>query len=315
MRAASISKPSTLPESCISEGTRSTNGKSLLYALGGYALWGFVPLYFHALAAVSPWVVLSHRVIWSSVFLGLMITVSRGWLGVRNLIGERKTLLALCASAILVALNWVIFIYAVSTRQILQASMGYFINPLLTVALGMIFLRERLGAWQLLAVGLAVAAVLNLSLFGAGVPWLAISLALSFGFYGLVRKKIDVPSLHGLFVETLLLLPLASGTLLFLPGLPNPAIPGKFLLLFGSGLVTAAPLLLFGVAIRRLPLSTIAFLQYLAPTLQFLVGLCVYHEPLSRSRLISFAACWIAIAIYLGDLFVRRRRLAGSDFH
>jgi chloramphenicol-sensitive protein RarD len=299
--------PAAAAAADLSTAKNSASGKDLCYALGGYALWGFVPLYFHALATVSPWVVLSHRVIWSSVFLAVIITFSNGWAGVRSLMLERKTLLSLGGSAILVALNWVIFIYAVSTRQILQASMGYFINPLLSVALGMIFLRERLGAWQLTAVALAAAAVLNLSLSGSGIPWIAVSLALSFGFYGLVRKKIDVPSLHGLFVETLLLLPLAGAALLFLTDLPNPAFPGKLPLLAGSGLITAVPLLLFGVAIRRLPLSTIAFLQYLAPTLQFLVGLGIFHEPLSRSRLISFGACWIAIAVYLVDLFRRRR--------
>jgi chloramphenicol-sensitive protein RarD len=202
------------------------------------------------------------------------------------------------------AANWLIFIYAVATKQLLQASLGYFINPLLSVALGMIFLHERLRGWQWVAVCTASLAVVNIAWRGPGFPWIAVSLAGSFGFYGLVRKKVNINSLHGLLIESAILVPLAFlGWVM----LPRTSLSGGTLgLLSLSGVITAVPLLFFGAALRRLKLSTMGFLQYVGPTLQFLVAVVLFGEPLDRAKLGSFGLCWLAIAIYVADS-VRQR--------
>ena len=217
----------------------------------------------------------------------------------------------LSAGAGLIALNWLVFIYAVISRQLLQASLGYFINPLLSIFLGMIFLRERLRRWQWLAVFIAGVAVLNLALRSAELPWIALSLAASFGFYGLVRKKVDIDSLHGLLVETSILLPIAL-VVLALP-FAHHVSAGTLGLLSLSGVFTAMPLLFFGVALRRLQLSTMGFLQYAGPTLQFLVAVVVFHEPLGGARLASFELCWLAIGVYVADSVLARQPQVVAD--
>jgi chloramphenicol-sensitive protein RarD len=277
----------------------------LASGLGAYTLWGVFPLYFHAVAHVAPLVVLCHRVVWSVLFLGGVISVRREWRPIAQVASKRRNLLLLSAGAVLIALNWLIFIYAVGSGQTLQASLGYFINPLFSIALGMFFLGERLRKWQWLAVIIASVAVINLAVRGAGFPWIAVSLAVSFGLYGLVRKTVDVNSLHGLLVETAILLPIAVGLLIFMP--TAKLTFHTWLLLSLSGVITAVPLLLFGVAVRRLQLSTLGFLQYIGPTLQFLIAIGVFHEPLSRAKLASFVLCWLAIAVYVADSVVNRR--------
>jgi chloramphenicol-sensitive protein RarD len=234
-----------------------------------------------------------------------VVSARAEWKPIWPVVKSRPNLLLLSAGAVLIALNWLIFIYAVATRQLLQASLGYFINPLLSIALGMLFLRERLRGWQWVAVVIAAGAVLNLALRGIGFPWIAVSLAGSFGFYGLVRKAVDINSLHGLMVETSILLPLALLLLALLPS-GNPSL-GTYGLLSLSGIITAVPLLCFGAAVRRLQLSTVGFLQYVGPTLQFLVALFLFHEPLDHSKVGSFALCWLAIAVYVADSLLNRR--------
>lgn len=283
----------------------------LYYGLGAYTIWGFIPLYFRAVSHVTPPVVLCHRILWSALFMGLVVSIRGEWAPIRTVLRSRRNLLLLSAGALLIALNWLLFIYAVASRQVLQASLGYFINPLLSVALGMIFLRERLRGWQWLAVLIAAVAVVNLALRGTGFPWLAVSLAMSFGFYGLVRKKVDVNSLHGLLVESALLVPLA---LVMLPVLSSGKLtPATWGVLSLSGMITAIPLLFFGAALRRLKLSTMGFLQYVGPTLQFLVAVCLFHEPLNPAKLGSFALCWLAIAVYVADSLLNRRPQAVAD--
>ncbi len=277
----------------------------LMYGLGAYTMWGFIPLYFRAVGHVAPLLVLCHRIFWSALFMGLVVSVRGEWGPVLPVLRSRRSVALLCAGAVLIALNWLLFIYAVSSRQLLQASLGYFINPLLSVILGMVFLKERLRGWQWLAVGLACCGVLNLALRGEGFPWLALSLAGSFGFYGLVRKKIDINSLHGLLLESVFLVPAALVIALVMPG--GNFAPATWGLLSLSGVFTAVPLLLFGGAVRRLSLSALGFLQYVGPTLQFLVALCIFGEPLERAKLASFALCWAAIAVYVVDS-VRRHR-------
>jgi chloramphenicol-sensitive protein RarD len=275
----------------------------LFFGVGAYMMWGVFPIYFHFLSDVSPWIVLCHRVSWSCLFLALVITARREWMSVLPIVRDRRAMALLGAGSLLIAVNWLVFIYAVGIGQLLQSSLGYFINPVFSVALGMIFLKERLRALQWLAVVAAIGAVLNLALRGSGLPWIALSLALSFGFYGLVRKRVNINSLHALLVETAILLPLSALALAVLPGsMGGP----KFPLLSISGVLTATPLLLFGVAVRRLKLSTMGFLQYIGPSIQFAIAVLVFHEPLDQTRLLSFVLCWIAIGIYVADSLARR---------
>jgi len=283
----------------------------LFYALSAYIIWGFIPLYFRALSSVPPIIVLCQRVIWSALFIALVVSILGEWRSIWPVVQRRRNILFLSAGAVFIALNWLIFIYAVISKQLLQASLGYFINPLLSIALGMIFLRERLRAWQWLAVSLAALAVANLYLRSAGSAWISVSLALSFGFYGLVRKKVDVNSLHGLLIETCILLPLAIIALVVLP--TPPASWGMRGLLSLSGIITAVPLLCFGAAVRRLTLSTMGFLQYVGPSLQFLVAVCLFAEPVDHAKLSSFALCWLAIAVYVVDSLVNRQAQNVAD--
>jgi chloramphenicol-sensitive protein RarD len=294
----------------LAAGGHSSRG-GLLYGLGAYSMWGIFPLYFHALASVPPWVVLCHRIIWSSAFLALVVSGRREWKAVLPVLRSGRNLLFLSAGSVLIALNWLLFIYAVGSNQTLEASLGYFINPLLSVALGLIFLRERLRRWQWVAVLVTAVAMANLALRGRGVPWLALSLAGTFGFYGLVRKRVDVNSLHGLLVETTLLVPLALGMLAWFPA--RPLTSTNWALLLPLGILTAVPLLMFGAALRRLKLSTVGFLQYVGPTGQLLVALLVFHEPLDRVKLASFALCWLGIAVYTADSILSRQPQAVAD--
>jgi chloramphenicol-sensitive protein RarD len=304
-------QPSTAPPAARTTDRRREARAGLLYGLGAYVMWGFIPLYFRAVAEVSPLVILCHRILWSALFIGLVVSVRGEWAAIRPVLRTWRNVLLLSAGAVLIALNWLIFIYAVSTHQLLQASLGYFINPLLSIALGMLFLGEKLRRWQWLAVGIAALAVVNLALHGAGFPWVAVSLAGSFGFYGLVRKTVDVNSLHGLLIESVILVPVA---LVLLAVLHSSKVSHTILgVLSLSGVVTAIPLLCFGAALRRLTLSTVGFLQYVGPTLQFLVALCLFGEPLHRSKLGSFALCWLAIAVYVADSLLRRQPQPVAD--
>jgi chloramphenicol-sensitive protein RarD len=289
--------------SALNDTQRREARNGLVYGLSAYALWGVFPLYFHALSHVSSWVIVCHRVLWSVIFLAGLISLRREWPALTAGALRPRALIWLALSGVLIAVNWLVFIYAVTTGRVLESSLGYFINPLFSVALGLIFLKERLRGLQWLAVLAATAAVVNLVVRSGQVPWIAPALAGSFGLYGLVRKKVDVNSLHALLVETALLLPLALAGLAWLPATPagghSPAI--TFGLLAFTGVITAVPLLCFGAALRRLKLSTMGFLQYVGPTLQFLMAVGVLGEPLNPVKLSSFILCWIAIAVYVAD--------------
>jgi chloramphenicol-sensitive protein RarD len=270
---------------------------------GAYTLWGVFPIYFHLLRDVPPPVVLCHRILWSCLFLAIVLTSRREWRDLFPFLKDRKLVGLLSIGATLIAMNWLIFIYAVGSGQVLQASLGYFINPVFSVALGLIFLREKLRRMQWVALWVAVFAVLVLAVRGSGFPWIALSLALSFGFYGLVRKRVHISSLQALMVESSILAPLAAGYVILRPGAwGGPA----FGWLSMSGVLTATPLLLFGAAVRRLKLSTLGFLQYIGPTLQFLLAALVFNEPLDKNRLVSFALCWTAVAIFVIDSWLAR---------
>lgn len=283
----------------------------LVYGVSAYTLWGVFPLYFRALAHVPPLTVLCHRVIWSGVFLWALILVRREWGGLRPVLAGGGNLAMLAVASVLLALNWLIFIYAVATKQVLEASLGYFINPLLSVALGILFLRERLRPWQWVAVSFATLGILNQALRTSTLPWIPLSLALTFGLYGFVRKKADLNSLHSLLIETTVLLPLAAVYLWWAPHAGFSGVTWGFL--SASGVITAIPLLLFGAAVVRLRLSTMGFLQYIGPTLQFVVATWLIGEELSRVRLMSFVLCWVGIGVYVADSIVSRKPQPVAD--
>jgi chloramphenicol-sensitive protein RarD len=290
---------------------RHSSRAGLAYGLAAYSMWGVFPLYFHLLSAVAPWIVLCHRIFWSVLFLALVVSVRGEWKAIRPILRSRRNMLFLSAGGVLIALNWLIFIYGVGSRQVVEVSLGYFINPLLSIVLGMVFLGERLRRWQWVAVLIAGTAVANLALRGAGFPWIAVSAASTFGFYGLVRKKVDINSLHGLLVETAIVCPLAVTALAVVPARAIP--PARLGLLSLLGILTAVPLLMFGAALRRLKLTTVGFLQYVGPTGQLLVAVAVFHEPLDRVRLASFALCWLGIAVYTADSVLTRHPAAVAD--
>jgi chloramphenicol-sensitive protein RarD len=284
-----------------------------LYALGAYLAWGVVPAYFKLLAHVPPLVVLAHRILWSTLFLAVLLTVLRKWDEIRAILRSRRMMLTLLCSTVMIAANWFVFIFAISKGQVLQASLGYFINPLVNVLLGVLILHERLRAAQVFALLLAAVGVVILTVSTAGVPWVALSLAFSFGFYGLLRKTAPVGPVAGLSVETALLFPaallVAMGSLGVSPDTNAAAnfSRGTYALLICSGVVTAIPLLLFAAGARRLRLSTLGFLQYLSPTCQFLLAVFVYHEPFSSRQLLSFALIWAGLAAYTLESILNRR--------
>lgn len=273
----------------------------LLYGLAAYASWGFIPIYFKALRAAGPLEVLCHRVVWAQLLL-LALCWRTGQLGeLRRAFRPGRMLALLAASTILIAINWLVYIYAVVSGRILEGSLGYYINPLVNVLLGVVVLKERLERPVLVAVLIAGSGVLWLAVNSGQPPWIPLTLAFSFGLYGLLRKLAHVGALTGLAVETALLLPLAIGYLLFAGHTGQAAfLSGDRtldVLLVLAGPVTAIPLLWFTGAARRLPLSTLGFLQYLSPTLQFLLAVALYGEPFTPAR-VAFACIWIALGVF-----------------
>jgi chloramphenicol-sensitive protein RarD len=289
----------------------------VLCGFAAYGLWGFAPIYFRAAldAAVPPLEIVAHRVLWCVLLLGLLITLRRRWDRVRAAVTARRTLAALIASACTIALNWFLFIYAIETHRLMQASLGYFVNPLLSVLLGFVVLQERLRLWQWISVALAGVAVTYLTAATDTFPVLALGMAVSFACYGLIRKLAGVDAVTGLLVETTVLLPVAVGYLGWLAHQDAGhffAGPTPALILFLAGPVTAIPLLLFVAAARRLRLATVGFLQYLAPSGQLLLAVLAYGEPFERSKIIAFTGIWIALAIYsLDTLRAQRLRRQG----
>lgn len=286
------------------------------YGVAAYLWWGLCPVYFKAVASVPALQILGHRVVWSVALLVLLTQVQRRWASVRAVCSDRRTLLRLCATTALIANNWGLFIWAVTHDQLLQASFGYFINPLVNVLLGLVFLRERLRRMQTIAVLLAAAGVAYLIVGYGQVPWIALVLAFSFAFYGLLRKTARADALVGLTVETALLTPIALGYLIH-QGLRGDGAFGVMsrqmdLLLASAGIVTALPLLWFAAAAKRLWYSTLGILQYLAPTGQFLLAVLAYGEPFTRDHLISFSLIWTALVIYSVDTARLPRRSSST---
>lgn len=274
----------------------------VLYAIGAYGAWGLSPLYWKFLSDLPALEILAFRVLWGMVLLFLLLR----WRGrVRELLRTVRApgvVRTFVLSAFLIGINWYLYLYAVLSDQILQASLGYFINPLFNVVLGMVFLGERLRPAQWVAVGLAAVAVTQLAAQAGTFPWISLTLVVSFGVYGLVRKTAPADALVGMNLETGFLVPVAAGYLIFLVGRGEAefvsASSGLLMLLTFTGVMTALPLLWFSNAARRLPLSTLGFFQYIAPTGQFLLAVLLYREPFSAVQLRSFVLIWIALAIF-----------------
>ena len=284
----------------------------LIAAIGAFAFWGVFPLYLNLLAAVPALEILAQRIVWCCVFV-IGWVAARGELGaIRAALANRGTRLRLAATGVLISINWLTYVWAINNGHVIDASLGYFINPLVSVALGVVVLSERLNRAQWTAVGLATAGVLYLAIVTGRPPWISLVLAMSFGLYGLIRKVVAVDSLPALATETLLLTPLAAGYLLWL-GARGAAAFGQLgvptdLLLLGSGIATAVPLAMFAYGARRIPLSTVGLTQYLAPSMQFLLGVFFFDEPFPRARAIGFILIWCALAIYAADGLRRSRR-------
>jgi chloramphenicol-sensitive protein RarD len=276
--------------------------KGIWYGIGAYAFWGLFPIYWKWLVHVSALELISHRIIWSCVILLAIVLLTRQWRGFRQAIQAPRVLRIYIVAAILISINWLIYVWAVNAGFVIESSLGYFINPLVSVALGVIILRERLRSLQWVPIILALIGVVYLAFAYGSVPWIALSLACTFGLYGFVKKTAPLNSLYGLSLETSILI---GPALLFLV-YAEIIGQGAFLhtgavadgLMMGAGVVTTIPLILFASAARRIPLSLMGILQYIAPTLQFLCGVWIYHEPFTQNQFIGFAIVWVALIIF-----------------
>ncbi len=283
--------------------------KGLGYALSAFLLWGLAPVYFKLVASVSAFEVLAHRVVWPVLILSVVVQFQGGWQALRAL--DRNTLKQLFFSSIFVSLNWLVFIWAVGQGRVLETSLGYFINPLITVLFGVVFLNETLRKWQVLAICLAFLGVSNQVVQLGYLPWVALALALSFASYGLMRKSIDIQPVQGLFVETVLLLPAALFYLAWL-GYQDELVFGSLSLsmdgiLIASGFMTTIPLLLFAAGARRLSLTVIGIAQYITPSITFFLAVFLYGESFSLAQLVSFVLIWLGLLVFtLEGVWVRR---------
>lgn len=272
--------------------------KGLLCAVAAFLWWGAIPLYFKAVASVPSLLVLDHRILWSAGLLIILVTWQRRWPAIVSISRQKRKLGLLCIAAVLIALNWGTFIYAVAVAKVMQASLGYFINPLISIVLGMIFLRERLRPMQWVAVMIACVGVGYLTWCTGEFPWIAMLCAGSFGLYGLVRRVAGVEPIDGLAVETLVLVLPAGCVLPSLTGNAPAISPWMYFVLSLAGIVTVLPLFWFTYAVQHLRLTTVGFLQYIVPTGQFLVALLIFGEALDRHKLIAFIFCWCAVVVY-----------------
>jgi chloramphenicol-sensitive protein RarD len=283
-----------------------------LYAVAAFGFWGLSPIYFKLLPHVPPLEVLAHRIVWSVLFGAVFVTLVRAWPAVRAALGSGPTLRALALTAALISTNWLIYIYAIGTDRVMSTSLGYYINPLVNVLLGMLFLGERLGRGRTLAVVLAMLGTASLAFELGGLPWISLTLAFSFGFYGLIRKHLGLPSMAALFVETLLVLPFALLALGWFAtqGASSFGVDARTtLLLVLAGPVTLLPLLWFAEAARRLPLITVGFFQYLAPTLTFLLAVLVYGEAFTAAWAVTFVLIWSGLVVFTVDGLRAHREL------
>jgi chloramphenicol-sensitive protein RarD len=278
----------------------------ILFAALAFLCWGLFPLYFHALREVPPTQILLHRVLWSLLFLAIVMTVRRQWKWLGPLMGQPRVIGSFVVSSLLLSGNWLLYIWAVNNGHVIEASLGYFINPLFNVMLGYLVLKERLRTGQWLAIAVAACGVGWLAWDAGRMPWIALLLAASFGSYGLMRKTAALGALEGLSFETMLLFPFALGYLVWLTlqgenSFANTASNSTRMLLVAAGPITAIPLLLFAAGARRIPLSVLGLLQYIGPTIQFALGVFLFHEAFTQGRLIGFLMIWGALALYAAE--------------
>lgn len=282
--------------------------------MGAYGIWGLLPIFFRLLHHVSPVEIVAQRVIWSLVLILALLAWRKGLADLFTLLRDRRLVLPLAASAIMIASNWLIYVWAVNSGHVTAASLGYFLNPLVNVALGVVLLKERLRRGQAIAVGIAGVGVAILAVSALTTLWISFGLAFSFAFYGLVRKLTPVAPMNGLGIETLLLTPFAVGWLLFQGHTALGQDTPTTLLLLLSGVLTTVPLILFAVAAQRLPLATLGLMQYLAPTLQFLCAVLLFGEKLTTGQMASFGLIWLGLILFATDSLTafRRNRLAAA---
>src|SRR5437764_6178563 len=293
------------------DSAKSKEAAGLIAAIACFTTWGLIPMYWKLLAAAPATEILAHRFVWTTVFLSILLSWQRRWPElIANARSPRARIYCL-TGGLAIATNWFLFIYAVNIGRVIETSLGYFMTPLMNVLFGALFLRERVTRMQFISVILALLGVLNLT-FGYGrFPWIAVSLCLSFGLYGLLRKKSGTAACPGLFIETILLLPLAIVFLIYLQH-SNALLFGRAgwwlsILLVSTGVVTAIPLFWFGYATRHLRLITVGFLQYFSPIGSFFLGVFLYHEPFTRGHLVTFILIWIALVIFTAEAVLRWR--------
>ena len=299
----------TILEAVRHDSSVSQRRLGITFALIAYGIWGLLPLYLKALASVNAFEVVSHRIVWAAAFLLALLVVTKQYGWVKTLREQPRSVLTFLCSAAVLSINWITYIWAVAVGRVVDASLGYFISPLLSVVLAVVVLKERLRPLQWAAVSVAGAGVVWLTVLAGQLPWIGLVLAVSFGLYGLLRKTARIDALGGLTLETLLLLPVAGAYLLWAPngGAWHGAQPSLRLLLIAAGPITAVPLLAFAAGARRIPLSLVGILQYLGPTLQLLLGVLVFREQLPPAKLLGFALIWLAVALYTLEGVMLRR--------
>jgi chloramphenicol-sensitive protein RarD len=289
---------------------RSIHSTGVLLGVAGYLFWGMFPLYFALLDSVSPIEIVAHRIIWSLIVVLLVLIVGKQWRAFTSAFSRRNVII-LGSAAIFLSINWLVYVYAVTTNQVVQASLGYFVNPLISVAMGVLILKEKLRKTQWIAVGIAIVAVVVLTIASGSLPWIALTLGLSFAIYGLLKKFANLPSLHSLGIETAVLVPIAMVILgiAIVNGSESFVLDGPKItfLLIMLGPVTAIPLLAFGGASTRIPLSTLGVLQYITPIAQFFLGVFVFQEIMSTGRWIGFTLVWISLVIFTVDMYRHTR--------
>lgn len=288
------------------------DGRGLASAATAFLIWGLLPLYLKALQAIPVLQVTAHRLVWGCIFGFIWLAVRREVGRVRAALADPNTRWRLCASATLISINWITYVWGIAANRVVETSLGYFINPLVNVLLGVLILSERLNFAQWTAVAIAGAGVSYLTWTAGHPPWISLTLAFSFGLYGLVRKLVQVDALAGFATETLLLVPIGLGYIIWCEiagsGVVIDAGPGMILLLAVGGPLTAVPLVLFAYGARRIPYSTVGLLQYIGPTIQLILAVLVFHEPFSGPRIVGFVMIWTALAIYAGDGLWRSRK-------
>jgi chloramphenicol-sensitive protein RarD len=294
---------------------QSQQNTGIIYTISAYILWGFLPIYWKLVDHVSAGEVLAHRIIWSFVLMIGIVFFTKNWTNFivecKGIIASKSKLIGISLASIFISLNWLTFIWAVNSGHIVQASLGYYINPLISIVLGVVILKERLTRGQLIALVIAGLAVINLTISFGVFPWIALILAFTFGIYGLLKKTVDVGATAGLTIETMIVTPMAAIYLLVIP-------KGAFLaesvsldlttplLLIGTGIATATPLLLFAHGAKRIPLALLGFLQYISPTIMLIIGIFIFKETFSTVHLISFALIWISLIIFMRSFQTKR---------